>query len=59
MEGCQVVTCDVPGSFIQADLDEVLHIKVVGEIAELLVKVDPSHVECETHEKGKPVIYVC
>ena len=31
MEGHQVVTCDVPGEFIQPNIDELLHIKLVGE----------------------------
>ena len=36
MEGCKVVTCDVPSAFMQADIDKILHLKLVGEIAELL-----------------------
>ena len=58
MEGCQVVTCDVPGVFMQADIDEILQIKLVGEIAELLVKANPSYSKFVTHENRKTVIYV-
>ena len=57
MEGRCVVTCDVPGAFMQTDIDELVHLKLEGEIAELLVKVDPSYGEFMTKERGKLVIY--
>ena len=53
MEECQVVTCDVPGVFMQADIDEILHIKLAGEIAELLVKGDPSYPSLLPMETGR------
>jgi hypothetical protein len=54
-----VLTCDIPGAFMQADIDEVVHVKFVGEIAELLVKVDPQHYKpFLKYEYGKPVVYV-
>ena len=52
-----VVTCDVPGAFMQADIDEQVHIKLEGEIAELLIRRDPSYKKFVTHERGKTVIY--
>ena len=52
-----MVTCDVPGAFMQTDIDELVHLKLEGEIAELLVKVDPSYGEFMTKEQGKSVIY--
>ena len=52
-----VVTCDVPGAFMQADIDELVHLKLEGEIAELLIKRDPSYKEFVTRERGKTVIY--
>ena len=57
MEGRCVVTCDVPGAFMQTDIDELVHLKLEGEITELLVKVDPSYGEFMTKERGKSVIY--
>ena len=41
---------------MQADMEKV-HVKLDGELAELLVKVDPSEASVMTHEQGKPVIY--
>jgi hypothetical protein len=42
MEGRDVTTVDIPGAFMQADIDEVVHIKFEGEISEMLVKMDPK-----------------
>ena len=52
-----IVTCDVPGASIQVDIDELTHLKLVGEIAELLMKVNPMYPKFMTFEKGKTVIY--
>lgn len=35
VECCHVVTCDVLGAFMQADIDELLHLKLEGENAKL------------------------
>ena len=53
----KVITCDIPGAFMQVDMDEQIHLKLDGEIAELLLRVDPSYSKYATHEKGKLVIY--
>ena len=57
IENRYVATCDVPGAFMHSDIDEQVHLKLEGEIAELLVKVDPTYADFVTHEKGKTVIY--
>ena len=51
------IACDVLGAFMHSDIDEQLHLKLEGEIAELLVKVDPTYAEFVLMEKGKTVIY--
>ena len=38
LEKRYVVTCDVPGAFMHADMDELIHVKPEGELAEFLVK---------------------
>eukprot|EP00980_Cylindrotheca_fusiformis_P030482 scaffold24891_cov259-Cylindrotheca_fusiformis.AAC.1 len=48
---------DIPGAFMHADIDETIHVKLVGDIAELLLRVDPSYRKFVTYEKGKMVIY--
>jgi Reverse transcriptase (RNA-dependent DNA polymerase) len=53
-----VVTCDVPGAFLQTDMDELVHIRFDGTMAEALASIDPSvynpHLSIE---KGKSVLY--
>jgi hypothetical protein len=44
MEGRDVATVDIPAAFMQADTDEVVHVKFEGEMAEMLVKLDPNYV---------------
>jgi hypothetical protein len=58
-EQCQVMTCDVPGAFMQVNVDEVVHVRLVGPLAILLTKVDSMlYTKYMTTEKGKPVLYV-
>jgi hypothetical protein len=54
----KVVTCDIPGAFMQADIDEVLHIRLEGPLAKLLTKVDPElYTKFLCKEGGKYVMY--
>ena len=57
MEGQEVMICDIPGAFMQSDMDELLHMKLEGEIAHLLIHLDPSYNQFLPYECGKPVIY--
>lgn len=57
---CQdVATANIPGAFMWADMDNVVHMKLEGTMAELLVKIDPGlyrkHIQLE---QGKQVLYV-
>jgi hypothetical protein len=59
MEGRDVVTVDIPGAFMQADIDELVHVKLEGKIAEMLVKMDPKlYRKYVKDENGKTVLYV-
>ena len=38
-----VAILDIPGAFImQTDMDDAVHVKFEGEVAEMLVKLDPK-----------------
>eukprot|EP00978_Attheya_sp_CCMP212_P009274 scaffold21935_cov53-Attheya_sp.AAC.2 len=41
-ENRDVAIVDIPGSFMQADMDELVHMKLEGKMAELLVRLDPK-----------------
>jgi hypothetical protein len=59
MEGRDVATVDIPGAFMQADIDKLVHAKFEDEIAEMLVKMDPKlYQKYVKDENGKTVLYV-
>jgi len=59
LEERDVATVDIPGAFMQADMDDLVHMKLEGKMAELLVRIDPKlyreHIQIE---RGKQVLYV-
>jgi len=58
-EGRDVATVDIPGAFMQADMDELVHMKLEGKMAELLVKLDPKlYRKYVQVVKGKSILYV-
>jgi Reverse transcriptase (RNA-dependent DNA polymerase) len=58
-EGRDVATVDIPGAFMQADMDDVVHMKLEGTMAELLVKLDPKlYRKYVQTTNGKSVLYV-
>jgi len=36
-----IATVDIPNAFMQADMDELVHVKIKGVMAEMLMKIDP------------------
>jgi hypothetical protein len=55
-----VVTCDIPGAFLQADNPDYLLMRLDRILAELMVQVAPS-MYCKyvtSNAKGKPVLYI-
>jgi hypothetical protein len=59
MEHREVAIVDVPGAFLQADMDEGVHIRLTGKIVEMLLEIDKDMYEpCVTTEDGEKVMYV-
>jgi hypothetical protein len=59
MEGCDVATVDIPGAFMQADMDKVVHMKLEGKMADLLVSLDPSMYRPYVYDvRCKNVLYI-
>ena len=55
----KVITIDIPGAFMHSDIDELIHIRLEGPMAELLAKVDPKkYRKYLIQENGKTVMYV-
>jgi hypothetical protein len=57
MEDCNVAMLDIPGAFMQAMIDEEVHIKLDGELIDLLCQVDPLLSKFVGMENGKKVLY--
>eukprot|EP00957_Ditylum_brightwellii_P133916 10211923-Ditylum_brightwellii.AAC.1 len=54
-----VTMLDVLNAFMQADMDDLVDMKIEGSMAEFLVKIDPKmHCKHLRTEKGKLVLYV-
>lgn len=55
-----IAVMDIPGAFLQTDLEENnIHIKLQGRMAELLAMIDPSlYREHIIIERGRPVLYL-
>ena len=54
-----VAVVDIPGAFMQADMDETIHIGLEGIMAEILVKLDPKlYRKYVQVGNGKTVLYV-
>jgi Reverse transcriptase (RNA-dependent DNA polymerase) len=54
-----VITADIPGAFMQADIDETVHMKLEGPLAHLLVKMkNKKYGKFVTQTHGKEIIYV-
>jgi hypothetical protein len=58
LEGRKVVTVDIPGAFMQTDIDELVHVKLEDEIVDVLLMVVSGYAEFVTYENGKKVLYV-
>ena len=50
---------DVPGAFMQTNMDELVHIRFTGKMVELLLEIDEEmYKPCVTLESGERVMYV-
>lgn len=49
-----VAVIDIPGAFMQADMDEETYVKIQGKMAEILISLDPEYYEpYKCMENGK------
>jgi hypothetical protein len=59
IERREVAIVDVPGAFMQADMDEVVHVRFTGKMVELLLEIDPTtYGEYVCMEGNEKVLYV-
>jgi hypothetical protein len=54
-----VASFDLPAQFLQTEMKELLHLRITGAVALLLVESDPKRWKKHLrNERGRPVIYV-
>jgi hypothetical protein len=54
-----VAVLDVPGAFMQADIDELVHVCFTGKMIDLLIDIDPEmYKPCVTYKGQEKVMYV-
>ena len=59
MEGRNVVVLDVPGAFMQAKIDELVHVRFTGAMVTLLLEIDNEmYKDYVVVEKGEQVMYM-
>ena len=59
LEDREVAVADLPGAFMQADMDTLVHVRFVGKMVELLLEIDrPLYEPYVTCERGEKVLYV-
>ncbi len=59
LERRDVATADIPGAFMQTDMEGTVHMMLEGKMAELLVKIDPKlYRKYLMNRHGKPIMYV-
>ena len=55
----KVAVLDVPGAFMQVDMDELVHVRFQGEMVDKLLEIDHDlYASYVTVEKGEKVMYV-
>ena len=58
-ENRKVAVLDVPGAFMQVDMDELVHVRFQGEMVDKLLEIDHDlYASYVTVEKGEKVMYV-
>ena len=59
MERREVAVVDIPGAFMQADMDEEVFVRFQGRMAEILLEIDPKlYGPYVTYERKEMVLYV-
>ena len=54
----KVMMGDIPGAFMQADIDKQLFLKFDADLVELLVQVEPTYQPYITYKGRQPVLYM-
>jgi len=57
-EGRDIATVDIPGTFLQADMEGIVHVRLTDIVVDAVEKIDPIYGSFSTYEGSKKVLYV-
>jgi hypothetical protein len=58
-ENRDIATVDIPGAFLQADMDETVHVKLAGTMVDILLRLNPTKYQAYiTYENDNKALYV-
>jgi hypothetical protein len=57
-EGRDVATADIAGAYLNADMDELVILRLTGEDVSLMCQVSPAFTAFVATERGQPVLYL-
>ena len=56
---CMVKVVDVPGAFMQADMDELVHVCLTRDMVDKLLEINSGiYGPCVTTKRGEKVMYI-
>jgi hypothetical protein len=53
-----IATVDIPGAFLQVDMDEIVYIRMTDTMVDILSSIDTKYNDYTTQEGKKKVLYV-
>jgi hypothetical protein len=59
LEGRDVAVIDVPGAFMQADMDELVHVRFTGKMVDLLLEIGRNMYGPCVVKEGKETLSIC
>jgi hypothetical protein len=57
-EGQDITTVDIPGAFLQAEMEGIVHVRLTDVVVDALQRIDPTYCDYSTYEGNKKVLYV-
>jgi hypothetical protein len=59
LENREVAEVDVPGAFMQEDMDSIVHVRITDRMVDMLIEIDEkTYAPYVTFERKEKVIYV-
>jgi hypothetical protein len=57
-EGRDIATVNIPGAFLQAEMEGILHVRLTEVVVDALQRIDPTYCDYSSYKGNKKVMYV-